>query len=233
MSDSNMLNLPINFLKKTLLFLGVSFFILNTFADQAQSKFPSIERVNEGLFTFGDITIDQVRRIISLPAVCNQTSGLIEYGLVHDNGKLHESLFRTAVQPRLIHASLLLLKEKPAKNFFSRQNTTSKNRLFDIVIEWDENNTKVCRSISLMILNQTSRNLLQAGKFLFTGSKKVEGQYLAEMDGSIIAIYQDFRATINNTDTGTEFDDVWLANLPQMPPLDLPVTICLQLPDLE
>ena len=84
-----------------------------------------------------------------------------------------------------------------------------------------------------MILNQTSRNLLQAGKFLFTGSKKVEGQYLAEMDGSIIAIYQDFRATINNTDTGTEFDDVWLANLPQMPPLDLPVTICLQLPDLE
>ena len=83
-----------------------------------------------------------------------------------------------------------------------------------------------------MILNQSSRNLPKQASSYSLGQKSRRA--VSCRDGWLdYCNLSDFRATINNTDTGTEFDDVWLANLPQMPPLDLPVTICLQLPDLE
>ena len=218
--------------REVLLLLAVVYLFTSGFGSQQGSSFPPIEQMGEGIFKFGEVILDQKKRTISLPAVCNQTSGLVEYGLVHVNGKIHESLFRTNVSPRLIHASLLLLKERSFPEFFGDQNYSSSPRFFDIFVEWEWNNSSIVRPLSSMIYNESSTRFLSEGRFLFTGSKKVEGQYLAEMDGSIISIYQDARATINNADSESEFDDVWLAHLPQMPPLDTPVSICLKLPNL-
>jgi hypothetical protein len=197
-------------------------------------KYPKIFRTSTGSYQFGPIDIDKDKREFSVPAVCNQTSGLVEYALVHEDGKTHESLFRTKVSPKLIHASLLLLKEKPQPAFFKFVEGNSSKLIqmpeIEIMVEWEHNGSNHKTSINSMVLNQTDNRELSESAFVFTGSKVVEGTYLAEMDGSIIAVYHDNRATLNSRDLNSNSDDVWIANESKMPPKNLQVLVRFQLP---
>ena len=67
-------------------------------------------KIDEFIYRFGGITIDQKKRMLEFNATCNQRNGLIEYALVHESGKTHESPFRTKVRPQVLHACFLLLK---------------------------------------------------------------------------------------------------------------------------
>ena len=197
-------------------------------------KYPKIFSTSTGSYQFGAIDIDQKNREFSFPAVCNQTSGLVEYALVHEDGKTHESLFRTQVSPKLIHACLLLLKEKPQPAFFKFVEGNSSKLIqmpeIEIMVEWEHNGSNHKTSINSMVLNQTDNRELSESAFVFTGSRVVEGTYLAEMDGSIIAVYHDNRATLNSRDLNSNSDDVWIANESKMPPKNLPVLVRFQLP---
>ena len=87
----------------------------------------------------GSITIHRKNNFISIPAVTNQISGLVEYGLVHENGKIHESLFRTTIRPQVFHTSLLLLKAKPVESFLKICGLKTQNRLItpiNVLIYW-------------------------------------------------------------------------------------------------
>ena len=114
----------------------------------ASENWPEIKKLGNGLYDFDGITIDQKNRKIEFPMICNQQSGLIEYGIVHENGKIHESLFRTKIRPQMIHASLLLLKAKADDHYFepSAENNSTKSNLHNqclkIEIVWDANGTR-------------------------------------------------------------------------------------------
>ena len=196
-------------------------------------KYPEIIENKTGTFQFGDILIDKNKRAFSFPALCNQTSGLVEYALVHENGKVHESLFRTSLSPRLIHACLLLLKESPQVDFFENVQTAgsdySKFRTVEISVVWEANGTTSQTAINTMVMNQTDDRLLDGNTFVFTGSKVIEGEYLAETDGSIVAVYHDNRAVVNCMDKESDSDDVWVAKQANMPPKEFPVWIHFQL----
>jgi len=209
-------------------------FLVSSLLGDNQENYPEITKVNSELFEFGQILINKERREFSFPAICNQTNGLVEYALVHDEGKTHESLMRTSVSPRLIHACLLLLKEKPQAHFFSQlKNSPSRPgqiHSIKIFVEWKEGGVPRKETINSMVVCQTDGRVLKENTFVFTGSKVMEGSYLAEMDGSIVAIYHDERATLNSRDDQSKFDDVWIANELSMPAKETPVTIRFQLP---
>jgi hypothetical protein len=211
-----------------------SYFLLGGFAGGEIGEYPEISEINPGQFKFGQILIEKEIREFSLPAICNQTSGLIEYALVHDQGKTHESLFRTPVSPKLIHATFLLLKEKPQHSFFkimeSGGTEIAQIPTMKIFVEWEQNGTSYKEEINTMIQNQSAERMLSQNAFVFTGSKVIEGVYLAEEDGSIVAVYHDSRSTLNSRDEESNSDDVWLPYLEKMPPKELPVTIRFQLP---
>ncbi len=211
-----------------------SYFLLGGFAGGEIGEYPEISEINPGQFKFGQILIEKEIREFSLPAICNQTSGLIEYALVHDQGKTHESLFRTSVSPKLIHATFLLLKEKPQHSFFkimeSGGTEIAQIPTMKIFVEWEQNGTSYKEEINTMIQNQSAERMLSQNAFVFTGSKVIEGVYLAEEDGSIVAVYHDSRSTLNSRDEESNLDDVWLPYLEKMPPKELPVTIRFQLP---
>ncbi len=99
-----------------------------------------------------------------------------------------------------------------------------------MLVEWDDNGSQFSEALGRMTTKQTNQKTLDEKAFLFTGSKVIEGEYLAEMDGSIIAIYEDSRATINAIDEDNSNDDIWLANGKNMPPLGKTVRIRLILP---
>ena len=199
--------------------------------------YPEISEIGPGRYQFGDILIDQNNREFLFPGICNQISGLVEYALVHENGKVHESLFRTKVRPRFVHACFLLLKEKPETRFFKildgNVSEWAKLRRIELSIIWEQNNTYQEKPISSMVINQIDNRELASKSFVFSGSSTIEGQYLAEMDGSIIAVYHDSRAVLNSMDKQSNSDEVWIAHQIGMPPKGHPVRIRLKLPKKE
>ncbi|MBT5717789.1 MAG: hypothetical protein HOI70_12845 [Opitutae bacterium] len=205
-------------------------------AEENASKLPEIIKIKEGVYKFGSVLINRKMNSLSIPAVSNQINGLVEYGIVHENGKIHESLFRTNIRPQVFQTSLLLLKVKPIGTYFD--NLWSENpklidyskNCFEILVFWENNGTKYEKRIEKLSINQNRNGNAQKKSFIFTGSRMVEGTFLAESSGSILAIYADDSAILNNSDYDSANDDVWTANEKEMPPLELPVTIRFNLP---
>jgi hypothetical protein len=219
-----------------LLVLVALFGPLLSYAEEAHT-YPEISEIGLGRYQFGDILIDQNNREFLFPGICNQISGLVEYALVHEDGKVHESLFRTKVRPRFVHACFLLLKEKPETRFFKildgNVSEWTNLRKIELSIIWEQNNTYQEKPLSSMVINQTDNRELASKSFVFSGSSTIEGQYLAEMDGSIIAVYHDSRAVLNSMDKHSNSDEVWIAHQIAMPPKGHPVRIRLKLPKKE
>ena len=219
-----------------LLVLVALFVPLLSYAEEANT-YPEISEIGPGRYQFGDILIDQNNREFLFPGICNQISGLVEYALVHEDGKVHESLFRTKVRPRFVHACFLLLKEKPETRFFKildgNVSEWTNLRRIELSIIWEQNNTYQEKPLSSMVINQTDNRELASKSFVFSGSSTIEGQYLAEMDGSIIAVYHDSRAVLNSMDKHSNSDEVWIAHQVAMPPKGHPVRIRLKLPKKE
>ena len=213
-------------------------FMLSTqlFSEDNVTKLPEIIKISDGIYQFGDILIDRKSNTIEIPAISNQISGLVEYGIVHEDGKIHESLFRTKIRPQILHTSLLLLKAKPVASFFENlwsdepKVINYDNYCFDIFVNWEMNGTKFNKTFEKLSINQNRKQSVEKKSFIFTGSRVIEGTFLADTSGSILAIYADDNAILNNSDYDSANDDVWIANKEEMPPLELPVMIRFHLP---
>ena len=213
-------------------------FMLSTqlFSEDNVTKLPEIIKISDGIYQFGDILIDRKSNTIEIPAITNQISGLVEYGIVHVDGKIHESLFRTKIRPQILHTSLLLLKAKPVASFFENlwsdepKVVNYDNYCFNIFVNWEMNGTKFNKTFEKLSINQNRKQSVEKKSFIFTGSRVIEGTFLAETSGSILAIYADDNAILNNSDYDSANDDVWIANKEEMPPLELPVMIRFHLP---
>ena len=53
------------------------------FSDENNTTLPSIKKISQNLYNFGDIIIKRDEKSFSLPAVSNQISGLLNTGIVH------------------------------------------------------------------------------------------------------------------------------------------------------
>ena len=221
-------------LVKAIIFLIPNIITLGQ-ADSNASEFPKAVDLGNGLYDFGGVLINRRDTSLSFDVICNQTSGLVEYALVHENGKLHESLFRTSISPRWIHACLLLLKAKPLASMFTSeknakdlQSSNLSNHKVLANVSWEKNGEVVSRAISSMVYNQLSDRTLDTRPFVFTGSRTIDGNYLAGSEGSILAVYHDINAVINCLDPDSNSDDSWVAFHESMPPLDYKVRFHLQ-----
>ncbi len=204
-------------------------------ADRAD--WPEIKKLDDGRYEFDGIIIDKTGRKIEFPMIANQSEGLIEYALVHENGKIHESLFRTSIRPQIIHASLLLLKARIEDDFFEaihdRNRTVSDYRAKRLTVEviWDRNGSRKVSRMRDFYFNQKDReNRPDTSPFLLTGSRMIESTFMAEHSGSILAVYLDPDALVNSIESNSDNDDLWLADKSSMPPLESSVTCVLRLP---
>ena len=207
------------------------------FSQDQNSSLPEITKLEDGRYAFGDVLLDREARTLELPGISNQVNGLVEYGLVHEGGKIHESLFRTNVRPQIIHAAFLLLKQKPIDGFFENLWSENPQKLrfpkdcIGVEVIWDSNGTQKTDPLENMVINQTNKKGITPKSIIFTGSKVIEGTYMAEISGSILAVYADEDAILNSGDIDSDNDDVWIANENTMPPLESRVRIRFLLPE--
>jgi hypothetical protein len=200
----------------------------------------AIQKIDGTRYKLGTMEFDQKTREIRIPVKVNMREGLLEYVLVHETGKVHESLFSTAVKPFELNVVMLLLNWKKSDAFFDFSNPerggvpvkNAKNppeSLVEVWVEWKDKDGKVQNFRVENWLHQIEKKAkITTEPFIYTSSPIMQdGAFLAEQTGSILGLYVDPGCLINNPREGNDLDDVWV-NDPAVPAKGTELTLILK-----
>lgn len=176
-----------------------------------------------GRFRIGSVSFDRQRRVVTIPAAVNMVSGIVEYGLVTESGKVHEAVFTTKANPTEIHLACLLLG-------------VSKSADIQVTVTWDTNGPPAEHGLAEMVATSSNPSdpvdakPLPAGPWRYTGSVMEPGGFAAAREGSVISLISDPSALVENPRDDSRHDDQHVANSRLLPPKGSPVHINLTLP---
>ncbi|MBK9137176.1 MAG: hypothetical protein IPM17_00140 [Verrucomicrobia bacterium] len=182
----------------------------------------------------GKVSLDRANRSISFPASVNQRRGLVEYVIVTERGKTHESVLRTDVEPQHIHLALLLLDAQPPSSpeFPADPAAPLPGVPVRIEVSWAEGGREVRRPLEDLVITTNRGDRLARGPWAYNGSYISRGTFVAQQEGSIVALQVDPSALINNPRPGRENDELHHANPATLPPDDRVVTVSIRLLDV-
>lgn len=184
---------------------------------------PLVTKVGENSFRLGDILFDSKEKSISIPVVVNMNEGgPIEYLLVHENGKVHEAILTTTVSPSQLQIVLKLLKFKSghgdvfnrllSPEMLDKEGGKEADRGAAMQFEFIKDGSEEPKPGYELIIDGENAKPMSPGDWIYTGSTIEEGNFLAEGEGSIIAIYLDHIAMFNMIRDGADIDERWGAN---------------------
>ena len=200
-----------------------------------------IKKTGDTDYSLGDITFSSATREVRVPTEVNMSEGVLEYVLVHETGKTHESLLRTKVSPTELNVALLLCHYEPhikeAAQYLADPKPETKAKMalpmeheganrVRLSVEWkDKDGKPQSAPVSDWIRDLKFKKPLQLDHWTYTGSFVSQTGYAAQDDGSHIAIYFDLVALMNLPDAGNGDDDRWLVEKKAVPPIGTPVTL--------
>lgn len=192
-----------------------------------------IEKVSPGIYRIGEITINKAEKSITFPTQVNMEKGLLEYLLVRRGGKTHESLLSTRVEPYDLQVALLLLGLEGTSHPISYQGAPEPptGEAVSISFSYRENNGRIIRiSPEMWIIKNIDKVQTHVEKqdFVYTGSFIKDGRFMAQSEGSIIALYHDPSALVDNASRDGESDKIWYVNEKNLPPPGTPVTLTIK-----
>jgi hypothetical protein len=178
-----------------------------------------VKQISPGVYRVGDITVDAKLGVAVFPAKVNQRLGLIEYALVTEAGKVHESFLSTKARPSDIHAAMLLLGVKPpgivvAEVGWKVGDKWVRKPITDCIAQYpleaaSERDDKVTdKSFDLK-----SRN------WKWTGARLRNSKLTADVSGSILSLQPDMDALAliePMVDTGRFGSHVWPKRVPKL-----------------
>lgn len=191
-------------------------------------------------FTIGKITVDKRARSVRFSASVNLSSGALEYLLVTDKGKTHESLFTTTVSPYQLNVAMLLLGANPTpevSEFPPEQITHATlesapeltGNKVDVLVSWNQDGDPQQTRVEEWIDNRLDQAPMTTGSWIYTGSVIYQKRFLAQEEGSIIALVTDPVALINNPRAGHTDDTIWSVREDKVPTVGTSVEITFQL----
>ncbi|MFK5922880.1 MAG: YdjY domain-containing protein [Verrucomicrobiota bacterium] len=210
-------------------------------ADPKNAK-ASVKKIGENLYQLGDITFNGKTREIRFPVTMNLEKGLLEYVLVTDEGKIHESLLSTKVRPAQLQIALklchytegvgdifdALYPEDEKKGAAGRADRGSALR---IAAEWTEKSDGVEKprrfQINELIRDLKTQTKMSPDQWIYSGSIIYEGTFIAESEGTLIAVYIDNGSLINSFRPGSDDDERWVTNAEVAPSMGTPITLIL------
>jgi hypothetical protein len=202
-----------------------------------------IKKVGPTDYTLGGIHFSSATHEVRVPTTVNMIEGNLEYALVHENGKTHESLLKTKVSPTEMNVALLLCNYEPhikeAAQFLTDPLPETKAKMalpmeheganrVHLDVEWKDKDGKTQTApITAWIKDSNSKKPFETDHWTYTGSFVSQSGYAAEDDGSHIAIYFDLVALMNLPAPDNRSDECWLVEKSAVPPLDTPVTLVI------
>ena len=191
---------------------------------------PLIE-LGPNLFQMGHIQLNKTNRTISFPAVVNLTESPVEYLLVASFGKIHESILRTETAPYQIHLAMLLLGAKGAgiDAFPEDLSKPVPGDSLAISLQWVDQGRTNTHAAERVVMDISRQKPMTPRRWAYNGSHLFEGTFLAQQEGSIISLYSDPVALINQSGPDRDNDENWLPNPKSLPAEETPLTVILRL----
>jgi len=203
---------------------------------------PSIREVSPGIFQVGGVKLEKAARRVSFPAKLNMTDGPLEYLLVTGQGKLHESVLKTDLEPHHLQVAMLLLGAKgmqaaaltnaPSGGPITQageRNPPLPGEPVLIEVKWTQAGKPLRKRIEELVFNKRAKEPMARGPFTFTGSRIWQGKFVAQTEGSLIALITDPDAVFNNPRPNRDADEAWVVRPQDVPPLDTVVEVSITL----
>lgn len=180
---------------------------------------PAAKKVGENLYRIGAVTVDAKLRAVAFPAKVNQLVGLIEYAIVTETGKVHESFLSTKVKPSNIHAGLLLLGVKmPAKVYaevsWQVDGKWKRKLIHECVAQYP---LEAASELDDKVTEDSFD--LKSKEWKWTGSRSRNGNLTADESGSILSLQPDMDALAliePMVDTSRNGSHVWPKRTPKL-----------------
>jgi hypothetical protein len=208
-----------------------------------------LRQINVDVFQMGSVRLDKTRKTVQFPARLNMNDGVIEYLLVDAQGKTYESLLRTDTAPYSIHLAMLLIGAKsapqtaallnaPVEPFHVNHPKTGTNSLPSSAISGDSVVIELAWQTSAgpkrvraedCLMNLAAHTNAARGCWTYNGSRVVGGVFMAQREGSIVALIDDIDAMMNNPRPGSDNDQIWQINTNVVPPTNTVVDVTFKL----
>ena len=188
------------------------------------------KEVSPGVFEIGKVRIQKEKRTIEFPAVVNMKEGMVEYFLVSNQGKVHESVLRTEVEPYQINVAMLLLDAKGGQTNFFAPDKPPPGDPVTIEVSWKGRFSTKRVAAEELVVDRARKAPMSKGPWIYNGSFQYEGLFVAQEAGSIISTMTDPEALINNPRERREDDENWIVNTKAMPAVETLVTVTIRVP---
>ncbi len=201
-----------------------------------------LKKLSPTEYDLDGIRINAATREIRIPTKVELKQAPIEYMLVHETGKTHESVLTTAVTPTAIQVALLLANYQAAtegmltkvpeaeRPTIWKEEPPAKpgaNRV-KITVEWKAGETTKSAPLSDWVQNtETRKPPPDLESWVFNGSYMDERGFIGEHEGSIISTWVDRGALINSPAEGNWRDDLWISLPANIPDEGTPVTLII------
>lgn len=211
-------------------------------ARQLEEARQKLRKISATEYDLEGIHINASTREIRFPAQVRLKKAPIEYMLTTDTGKTHETVLTTTIQPTTLQVALLLASyeaategllkdvpedEKPKIWKEEPPRTPGGNRL-KIDVEWKTGEQVKKAPLKLMVQNvDTRKPPPDLDTWIFNGSYIDERGFIAQHEGSIIAVWLDRGAIINSAAKGNWRDDLWISLPDNIPDETTPVTVII------
>ncbi len=220
-------------------------------AKQEASPLSQLKKINETTYQIGEVTIDKKNRTISIEAEAEITDAgdleqvnAVEYVVVTNEGKVHESLFITTARPIHFNIAFKLLGYRENKSLFREFNgnfptekyqTSSDEDIarsyFTATVSWTdpETNKTIKHNLNdLLMTDETKKTFAEDNvKWSYGGSFIHQGRFAAEFNNDLIAILTDRAAVTNYVGKNGEQGMIWLPVSKKMPRQGTKVTITI------
>ena len=202
---------------------------------------PSVRKLDDTRYQIGDVIFDKKSREIRFPTQVNMTEGLLEYLIVHQNGKVHESLLSTEISPTHLNLAFVLLRYSPSRELYPLPNETGGTSdtypevpaevktaaRVNIDVEWTDQGKVRRVPVNEWIQHGVTSAAMPAGPWVYGGSESFEGKFIPETTGDIASIFLAMSALINYPGEDHTNDDAWTAFTKRIPAEGTNVTVII------
>jgi hypothetical protein len=199
-----------------------------------------LKKISATEYDLDGIRINAVTREVRVPTIVNIKKAPIEYMLVHETGKTHESVLTTKVSPTSVQVALLLANYQPAtEGLLAKVPEAERPKIWKeeppakpggnrvvLTVEWKVGDETKRAPFSDWVQNiETRKSPPDLETWIFNGSYIDERGFVAQADGSIIGMWLDRGAIVSSPALGSWRDDLWISQPANIPDEGTPVTL--------
>ncbi|MBU4260935.1 MAG: hypothetical protein KKC76_03510 [Proteobacteria bacterium] len=196
--------------------------------DETMAPPPPLKMISPGVYEMGGCRIVKKDNRVEFPAEVNMDKGLLEYVIVGNSGKVHESLLRTAISPYALQISLLLLGVEGTTNPLGTQGEARipEGDRVRILVSWQDKGKEKKVPVEQWIAK--GNKPVGTIPWVFTGSVVMDGVFMAQADKSIVALFHDPIALIDHQLVEGASDEIWHVDSASVPPAGTKVTVVIE-----